>query len=229
MIIRARVPVVGAVLLCLASSGGVAADPDADLDTYAPFVKAYLYQQVIDVDGKQLTAAQFGSETLNGLLALGLQRCDASELVRAAIARDAAAHPTEYAARSLMAQSRAAPRKEEGVQRYQQELWQAFLGDSRYIKRLLEQIRGTASTEHVGETTLRELDRLRSAVATGLARLGQKEGCNARPLTILGTMPHEDPTLAAAVFDIVTEKPKMSTRELAAALRERNWLVRGAQ
>lgn len=206
----------GLVMLILCVWGSTLPAPADDMPTVRDYLRAYIYQKVKMIDGEPATAAFVAVERsgFNGLDALTRVDPEVADVVFDALSKDRESHVTEYAARRHIANGESlGPNREWDPAAVQRNLWARFLGDERWLRRVLLLIRETAERRGVNlEVEGIPPEQLLVARATDVERISRilggysveeaEVGCGRNPLFALREARGEDPMLVAAIYEI---------------------------
>jgi len=204
------------------------------------YIKAYIYQNVKMIDGEPATAAFVAveDESLNGLGSLPRVDPKIAGLVLDVLTEDRLAHVTEYAARRHIANGESlGPDREWNPEAVQANLWNRFLGDERWLRRILLRIQEEAIKREVEiqidsispqrelSTTIAEITRVHGVLAPGSQEDGGS-GCGSSPLLAFRKARGADPMLAAEIFGLLQRDPDASIAEVRKSIQSAGWIVR---
>ncbi|GEM_PF-6598804 len=198
-------------------------------------VKAYLYQDTIEIEGAEFTAAFFASEEKNHLHEYKLESHPYAEIVRQSLLGDKHIVEPEYRVRSLLAQSRA--RELPGDSRnYQSALWSVFLDDPRFVRRILMKIQDALDARGDAEPRLTipdvapfsneapaVLDTLYDRMQKAMEQRELREGCGQKLITVASDFADLDPLLVSDLLRIYLKGTPKSGDALAAELAGMGW------
>lgn len=206
-----------------------------------PYVKAFVYQESVEHNGKQFTAAVIADPTRNGLSALPTADTNLAEVVRKVLQDDYRAHRAEYLARIHVAQGEAF----EGGGAFsegrfnrdaaQDLLWKRIIDDPQWQQRVFPAI--TAAGESAGisiglpkplvgtrrSASITEVTRVHDSMAQFMAE--DAVGCAGNPLVAFQRTGGADPDMASVVYELVVQKPLVTVEECVQALQAKGWEV----
>lgn len=176
-----------------------------------PFLKAFIFQQEVKIDGEIATAAIIASREDNGLGSLNRRSPIIEDLVLGVLTKDFDQHRIEYDARKHMANSESlGPRIEWNLKSVQEHLWARFFGDPRWLRRIMISLQEEAKRRglqiKIGSlppeqplTTTEETVRRVCGKLSG-HKTPKGPACGANPTFALREAKGEDPILVATVF-----------------------------
>ena len=208
--------------------------------TVLDYLRAYIYQKVKQIDGEPATAAFVAveDEDLNGLDRLPSVDPEIAGLVLEVLAEDRLAHVTEYSARRHIANGESlGPDREWNPQAVQANLWDKFLGDERWLRRILLRIKAVARERAVDiqidaippqrelGATMAEITRVYRTLQPSSKQDGESS-CGRSPVFAFRKARGADPMLAAEVFSLLQLNPDASITEVRTTLQRAGWLVK---
>jgi hypothetical protein len=211
----------------------------AEHPTVLDYLRAYIYQNVKLIEGQPATAAFVAveDEELNGLDRLSRVDPEIAGLVLEVLAEDRLAHATEYSARRHIANGESlGPDREWNPQAVQANLWDKFLGDERWLRRILLRIQAVARERGVDiqidaippqrelSATMAEITRVYRTLQPSSQEDGES-GCGHSPAFAFRKARGADPMLAAEVFRLLQLNPDTSITEVRTTLQRAGWLV----
>lgn len=232
-----------AVLVLTTASVALGGTGQQDVESY---LRAYVFQHEKWIDEEVATAAYIAHDVRNGLTSISNMDPEIASLVLDVLRSDQAKHLTEYQARKHIANSESlGPSIPWNLERVQKHLWDMFLGDPRWVGRIMPEIRREAemrgidvnvsvSVDAVAEASLllrTDIEQVERVIEKLTAhRTPEGPSCGANPIFAMRKAKRCDPMLVAAVFDARTADGLLpGLRQVVEFLGARGWVVQSGQ
>jgi formylglycine-generating enzyme required for sulfatase activity len=232
-------------LFVTACSIGRESSTGAERPSALPYLRAFVFQEIVEHDGRKFTAAAIADRERNGLAAIGDPDRRIAELVRAVLQEDFQRHRSAYLVRIHLAQGEAFEGgaaiaggrfDRESAQRV---LWRRIVDDPWWQQRVFPAVELAALKAGVAVSlpvpasgnprvvALDEVARVHAALAGHLAE--DAESCAGNPLVAFQRIGGADPDVASAIYQMVVDKPEVALRDCVESLKASGWKVVAAE